>query len=96
MSLIKASAPVVVTDSSHGTSESRRANDPPAPGGHVAVDQYIAGVLGRAHRTAEAVGAVDEARAILHVAQLFAEELAKTDPQFDRLQFVEAATQDPA
>jgi hypothetical protein len=62
------------------------------PGEPVAVDQFIARVLRRAHRTAESVGAPDEARAILHVAQLFADDLAETDPQFDRLRFIEAAT----
>ena len=62
----------------------------------VAVDQYIADVLGRAHQTAEAFDEPDEARAILHVAQLFAEELAKIDPQFDGLHFIEAITRDPS
>ena len=61
-----------------------------------AVDQYIADVLGRAHQTAEAFDEPNEARAILHVAQLFAEELAKIDPQFDGLHFIEAITREPA
>ncbi len=62
------------------------------PGEPVAVDQFIARVLRRAHQMAETVGAPDEARAILHVAQLFADDLAETDPRFDRLRFIEAAT----
>ena len=39
---------------------------------------------------------VGHARAILHVAQLFAEDLARTDLRFDRVQFIEAITRDPA
>jgi hypothetical protein len=62
----------------------------------VAVDRYIADVLRTAHQTAEAVDETDEARAILHVAHLFAEKLAETDPDFDRLQFLEAITREPA
>lgn len=58
----------------------------------VAVDQLIADVLCRAHRTAEALGAPDEARTILDVAHLFADELASTDPDFDRMRFIDAAT----
>jgi hypothetical protein len=96
MSVINASAPVVATDRSYETTDSRRANDPPAPGEPVAVDRYIADLLRRAHQTAEAVHGPDEARAILHVAQLFAEELAKTEPQFDRGEFIEAITREPA
>jgi hypothetical protein len=80
MSVINTSAPVVAT----GRSEP------------VAVDQYIAEVLRTAHQTAEAVNEPDEARAILHVAQLFAEKLAEMDPDFDRLQFLEAITREPA
>jgi hypothetical protein len=62
----------------------------------VPVDQYIADVLRRAHQTAEAVDEPDEARAILHVAQLFAQELAETDPQFDHLRFLQTITREPA
>ena len=47
-----------------------------------AVDQLIARVLCRAHGTMEAVGAPSEARAILHVAHSFADELATLDPRF--------------
>jgi len=62
----------------------------------VAVDQYIADVLRRAHQAAESVHEPDEARAILHVAHLFAEELAEADPNFDRLQFLQTITREPA
>jgi hypothetical protein len=82
MSVINTNAPVVVADPGCDTAEP------------VAVDQFITGVLRRAHRSAEAVHDPDQARAILHVALLFADDLARTDPQFDRLRFVEAATRD--
>jgi hypothetical protein len=61
---------------------------------HEAVDQLIARVLSRAHRTMEARGAPNEARAVLHVAHSFADELATLDPRFDRLQFIKEATED--
>jgi hypothetical protein len=60
------------------------------------VERFIAGVLGRAHQTAIALGAPDEARAILDVAQLFADELARAGSGFDRLAFVAAVTEDPS
>jgi hypothetical protein len=52
------------------------------------VDQLIARVLNRAHRSMEALDAPAEARAVLHVAHAFADELATLDPRFDRLQFI--------
>ena len=61
-----------------------------------AVDQLIARVLGRAHRTMEALDSPSEARAILHVAHSFADELATLDPRFDRVQFIKEITEDPA
>jgi acyl transferase domain-containing protein len=61
-----------------------------------AVDQLITRVLSRAHRTMEALNAPNEARAILHIAELFADELATLDPRFDRLQFIEDITEDPS
>jgi L-amino acid N-acyltransferase YncA len=57
------------------------------------IDQFVARVLRRAHHTAEVRNAPSEARAILGVAQLFADELTASDPCFDRLGFVEAATE---
>ncbi len=60
------------------------------------VDQLIARVLGRVHRRMEALNAPSEARAILHVAHSFADELSTLDPQFDRLQFIKDATEDPS
>jgi hypothetical protein len=59
-----------------------------------AVDQLIARVLSQAHQTAEALGEPTQARAILHVAHSFADELAMADPGFDRLQFIRKATED--
>ena len=61
-----------------------------------AVDQFVARVLCRAHQSAEDRNAPNEARAILDVAQMFADELVARDPAFDRFGFVEAATEGPA
>jgi len=61
---------------------------------HEPVEELIARVLHRAHGTTEALGAPGEARAILHVAHLFADELAALDRRFDRLQFIKDATED--
>jgi hypothetical protein len=60
-----------------------------------AVDQFVARVLRRAHQSAEARNAANEARAILGLAHLFADELTARDPGFDRLGFVTAATEGP-
>jgi hypothetical protein len=60
---------------------------------HETVDELIARVLSRAHRTMEARNAPDEARAVLEVAHSFADELATLDPRFDRLRFIEDATE---
>jgi hypothetical protein len=57
-----------------------------------AVDQLIARVLRRAHGTMEAFNTPAEARAVLHVAHSFADELATLDPEFDRLQFIRDIT----
>lgn len=51
----------------------------------------IAYVLRRAHETA-LNSSPDEARAILHVARSFADELAMKNPEFDRLGFIKAST----
>lgn len=60
------------------------------------VEQFVARVLRRAHRTAEARDEPSAARVILGVAELFADELIAGDPGFDRLGFVTAATEDPS
>ena len=77
---------------------------PLAPGLHMtaletdaeAVERLIARVLGRAHRSSETRNAPSEARAILHVAQSFADELTIANPQFDRQRFIEDVTEDPS
>jgi hypothetical protein len=61
-----------------------------------ALEQLIARVLRGAHRTMEATGSPDEARAILHVARSFADELSTLNPRFDRVQFIKDATDDPS
>jgi predicted nucleic acid-binding protein len=61
-----------------------------------AVDQLIVRVLSRAHRTVDAFNTPAEARAVLHVAHSFADELATLDPRFDRVQFIKVVTEDPA
>jgi hypothetical protein len=61
-----------------------------------AVGRFVARVLRRAHESAEARNAANEARAILGVAHLFADELTAGDPGFDRLGFVTAATEGPS
>ena len=60
------------------------------------VDQFVARVLRRAHDDAEARNAPSEARAILDVAQMFADELIAGDPAFDRFSYVVAATEGPS
>ena len=61
-----------------------------------AVEQFVARVLRRAHESAEARNAPNEARAILGVAHLFADELIASHPGFDRFGFVAAATEGPS
>jgi hypothetical protein len=61
-----------------------------------AVDQLIARVLHRARLEASALDDPDEARAILDVAQSFADELSTANPRFDRLRFIKDATEDPS
>jgi hypothetical protein len=63
---------------------------------HEAVDQLITRVLRRAHGSMEALAMPNEARAILHVAHSFADELAVLDPGFDRVQFIKEVTADPS
>jgi hypothetical protein len=59
-------------------------------------DEFVARVLDQAHQAARAHAAPDEARAILRLAQAFADELEKTNLRFDRLRFIEAALEEPA
>jgi hypothetical protein len=80
----------------NGRAAGRYMNDAPVEREPEAVDQLIARVLRRAHFTAHGRNAPNEARAILHVAQSFADELAAANPRFDRLRFIEDATEDPS
>jgi hypothetical protein len=80
----------------NGRVTGRDMNDAPVMRNLEAVDQLIARVLRRAHSTMESLNAPDEARAILHVAQSFADELATLDHRFDRLQFIKDVTEDPS
>jgi hypothetical protein len=57
-----------------------------------AVDELVARVLGPPHREMEARNAPEEARAVLHVAHSFADELSTMDPHFDRMQFIREAS----
>jgi hypothetical protein len=67
--------------------------NPPRTEG-ISVDSLvIAHVLRRAHGTAVAQNAPNEARAVLHMAHSFADELESTDPRFDREWFIQAATE---
>jgi hypothetical protein len=74
----------------------RFANGVLGAGEPLAVDEFLARVLGHAHQAAFAHAAPDEARVILELAQLFADELAKVTRRFDRLRFIEAVTEEPA
>jgi hypothetical protein len=71
-------------------------NDAPADSEPEAVDELIARVLHRAHRTADAHDEPEAERAILHMAQSFADELAGANPRFDRLRFIRNATEEPS
>jgi predicted deacylase len=57
-----------------------------------AIEELIARVLSRAHEAVEDLHTSHEARALLHVAHSFADELAGANPQFDRIAFIRAAT----
>ena len=54
----------------------------------------ISEVLGRGHRAAVAGNEPGEARAILHVAHAFANELAAAREDFDRSGFIREITDD--
>ena len=96
MSAISTHAPILVADRNRHTNDSDTIADALIQEDPVAVERLIAHVLCRAHRTAEALSAPNEARAILHVAQSFADDLAIADPKFDRLRFIQTATDGPS
>jgi hypothetical protein len=80
----------------NGRDAGRHMNDALLERGPEAVDQLIARVLRQAHTTADTLDEPNEARAILHLAHSFADELATTNPRFDRLRFIKDATEDPS
>jgi hypothetical protein len=61
-------------------------------GDAMAPEELIAQVLRGARLMAEALDPPNDSRAILHVAHSFADELATTNPDFDRLRFIRTAT----
>ena len=79
-----------------GAAVRRFMDDPMVHGNPEAVEELIAHILRRARGMAEAFNAPNEARAILRVAHSFADELAATNPRFDRLRFIRAVTEAPA
>ena len=79
-----------ITDSAEIATELLEGGEP------LTIDQFIAGVLRRAHQTVEPLRGPSEARTILRVAHLFADDLEQTDLPFDHLHFIEVATEDPS
>ena len=82
-----------VTDTSPAADSPEIATELLEGGEPLAIDQFIARVLRRAHQTVEALRAPSEARTILRVAHLFADDLERTDPAFDRERFIEAVAE---
>ena len=95
MSVTDTQVAVVVANGNRQTNVSDEIAVALTCGDPVAIEELIAHVLGRAHRMAEHFNAPGEARAIFHVAKLFADELAAADPQFDRRRFIQTATNAP-
>lgn len=60
------------------------------------VEEWINGVLRRAHQRAEATDGPDALRGLSYVTHCFADELATANPRFDRLRFIRAATEGPS
>jgi hypothetical protein len=83
-------------NSESGSVDGRYLNHALVEGDVEAVDQFVARVLRRAHESAEARNAPNEARVILDVAHMFADEWIASNPGFDRFGFVEAATEGPS
>lgn len=69
------------------------ANEVLVGGERLALDDFVAGVLHRACETVEPLRSPGEHRTILRIAHLFAERLAATHLPFDRLRFIDAATE---
>jgi hypothetical protein len=66
---------------------------PPTDGEQLAGStRFIARVLRHAHQKTMALNAPNDARGVLYVAHCFADELAVGNPRFDRLRFIQEAT----
>jgi hypothetical protein len=63
-------------------------------GERLALEEFIVRVLRRAHQAIEPVRSPGEHRGVWRVAHLFADELERTDPAFDRVRFMKAVAQD--
>lgn len=97
MSVVTSSTSIGFSDVDSRATDARQTGAPADEGDEpVAVDEFVARVLGRAHHAARAHRAPDEARVILELAQRFADELAQSNVQFDRLRFIEAAVEEAA
>jgi hypothetical protein len=60
------------------------------------VENFVARMLRDKHQTSLADGNPDGARMVLEVAQWFADDLAETDPGFDRMAFISKIVDNPS
>ena len=82
-----------VTDTAPAADSPEIATELLKGGEPLAIDQFIAGVLRRAHESLEPLRSPSEHREIFAVARLFADDLERTDPAFDRERFIEAVAE---
>ena len=83
--------------STTGSAPSRGARrDAPRSWDWEGIEEWINGVLRRAHQRAEATDGPDALRGLLHVTHCVADELAIANPRFDRQRFIRAATEGPS
>jgi len=68
-------------------------DDPLSQGDLVKITRFIAHVLRHAHEKTLALNAPNDARGVLYVAHCFADELALANPRFERLRFIQEATE---
>ena len=83
-----------VTDTAPAADSPEIATELLEGGEPLTIEQFIAGVLRRALQTVEPLRETGEARTIVRVAHLFAEDLERADLPFDRLAYIEADMQD--
>lgn len=94
MSITNLSARLEVTDEPASSEVPvHLANEVLVSGELLALDDFVAGVLHRACETVEPLRSPGEHRTILRIAHLFANRLAATHLPFDRLHFIDAATE---